>query len=103
LRFGGTWSYRFELPKAKRATVSMSVGALTGKRWVVSASRDGKEWKALLEGSGAREWHSAALDEFLPGAVYLRFEGGDQQLEELVLEVTEGEATVPDQAGSQRE
>lgn len=99
VRFGGSWSYRFELPKAKRATVSMLVGAHMRKHWLVSASRDGKEWTTLVEGSSARSWQSAALDGFLPGTVYLRFDGDDQQLEELVLEVTEGEVTFPGAAG----
>lgn len=95
VRFGGSWSYRFALPNAKRAALSMLVGAHMAKHWLVSASRDGKEWAALLEGSSARSWQSAALDAFLPGTVYLRFDGDDQQLEELVLDVREGEVTLP--------
>lgn len=85
VRFSGTWVYRFDLSKAKSAKVRMNVGAHQAGEWRVLASRDDRTYETILSGASNRAWHECDLVRFVPGEVYLKFEGGDQQLEELVL------------------
>jgi hypothetical protein len=67
----------------------MLVGAHQAQRWTVQASRDGQDFAVLLEGNSNRQWHTVSLDDYVPGTVYLRFEGENEQLNELVLTTTE--------------
>lgn len=85
VRFNGTWTYRFNLSDAKAARVRLNVGAHEARRWCVSASRDNVTYKEILSGASTRSWHECDLTEFAGGDLYLKFEGDDQQLEELIL------------------
>jgi len=88
-RFGAQWTYKFDLPDAKAANVQMLVGAHEARHWTVQASRDGENFDVVLEGASNRAWHTVSLDDYVPGTVYLRFSGDDEQLNELVLSTTE--------------
>lgn len=88
-RFGARWTYKFDLPDAKAADVQMFVGAHKARYWAVQASRDGEKFDIILEGASNRDWHTASLDDYVPGVVYLQFSGDDVQLNELVLSTTE--------------
>jgi hypothetical protein len=85
VRFNGTWTYKFDLSKSKKARVELNVGAHNANEWRVLASDDNKQWKTILSGKSNRTWHTAQLDEFAGKTLYLKFEGNDQQLEELIL------------------
>lgn len=85
VRFGGAWTYKFDLSKAKSARVRLNVGAHEARRWQVSASRDNVVYKDILSGASTRSWHECDLTEFAGGDLYLKFTGDDQQLEELIL------------------
>ena len=85
VRFNGKWTYKFDLSKARSARVRLNVGAHEGRQWKVSASRDNVTYKEILSGASNRSWHDCDLKEYAGGDLYLRFEGDDQQLEELVL------------------
>jgi len=85
VRFNGTWTYRFDLAKSKTARVELNIGANNAQEWRVLASSDEQTWKTILSGKSNRAWHTAKLDEFVGKPLYLKFEGNDQQLEELIL------------------
>lgn len=85
VRFNGTWTYKFDLSTSKRARVDLNVGAHNAHEWRVLASSDNKQWKTILSGKSNRAWRKAQLDEFAGKTLYLKFEGNDQQLEELIL------------------
>lgn len=85
IRFGGAWVYRFDLTSAKSARVALNVGAHEARHWRVLASLDDKSYQEVLSGSSNRSWHERDLSGFVPGEVFLRFEGDGQQLGELVL------------------
>jgi len=85
VRFNGTWTYKFDLTKSKRARVELNVGANNAQQWRVLASSDEQAWKTILSGKSNRAWHRVSLDEFVGKPLYLKFEGNDQQLEELIL------------------
>ncbi len=84
-RFGGTWTYRFELPQANGGELRLRVGANQAQAWQVALSRDGKQFGRVLQDRSWPDWHSVSLDRYVPGTVYVRFTGNDQQLRELIL------------------
>lgn len=85
VRFNGSWTYKFDLTDSKRARVEMNVGAHNAQEWRVLASDDEKNWRTILSGKSNRAWHNASLSQYAGGLLYLKFEGTDQQLEQLVL------------------
>ncbi len=85
VRFNGVWVYRFDLSRARTASVSLNVGAHKAGPWRVSASADDADYVTVLTGRSERAWHSADLSRWAGGTLYLRFDGEDQQLEELIL------------------
>lgn len=85
VRFNGTWTYKFDLAKSKSARVELNIGANNAQDWRVLASSDEQTWKTILSGKSNRAWHTAKLDEFAGKSLFLKFEGKDQQLEELIL------------------
>ena len=84
-RFGDSWTYRFSVPFAGTAKLSAYVGAHQAGPWTVQVSRDGERFSPLLEGRSDRAWHEATILALQPGALYVRFEGQNEQLGELVL------------------
>ena len=84
-RFGRSWTYRFGVPFACAAKLSAFVGAHLAGPWTVQWSQDGQQFATLLEGRSDRSWHDASLPGLQPGELYLRFEGTDEQLGELVV------------------
>ena len=85
VRFGGTWTYRFDLSGVKEAVVDLCVGAHQANDWTVLVSRDRMQWQTLLAGKSNRGWQKADLTPYAGGEVFLKFTGNDQQLSELVL------------------
>ena len=85
VRFNGTWTYKFDLSNAKGAALDMCVGAHEANEWRVLLSSDRKSWDTALSGKSNRSWHSVDVTPYAGGPLYVKFEGNDQQLSELVL------------------
>ncbi|MDH7480923.1 MAG: glycosyl hydrolase [Armatimonadota bacterium] len=85
VRFGGTWTYKFNLENCRSASVDLCVGAHNANEWKVLISRDQRTWDIALSGKSNRSWHSVDLSPYVGGPIFLKFEGKDQQLSELVL------------------
>ena len=89
VRFGGTWTYKFDLSKARRASIELNVGAHQANEWQVLVSSDRLTWNTVLSGRSNRSWHKADLSRYVGGPVYVKFTGNDQQLSELLLMTSE--------------
>ena len=85
VRFNGVWVYRFDLGRARTASLRLNVGAHQAGPWRVSASADDTDYATVLSGRSERAWHTADMSRWAGGTLYLRFDGDDQQLEELIL------------------
>jgi len=84
-RFGKQWTYAFETPYSCDADLRLFLGAHQAGPFTVLSSQDGQHWDTLIEGRGDRAWRAASIDGLRPGRLYLRFQGENVQLEELVL------------------
>ncbi|MCL6588667.1 MAG: hypothetical protein K6U80_01805 [Firmicutes bacterium] len=85
VRFGGTWTYKFNLENCRSAFLDLCIGAHNANAWKVLISRDQRTWDIALSGRSNRSWHSVDLSPYVGGPIFLKFEGKDQQLSELVL------------------
>ena len=85
VRFNGTWTYKFDLTNASGGTLSLYVGAHQANEWRALLSADQKTWVTALSGRSNRSWHDIDLGAFGRSTLYVKFEGNDQQLSELVL------------------
>ena len=85
VRFNGMWTYKFDLSDAKGAALDLCVGAHQANEWRVLLSSDRKNWTTALSGKSNRSRHSIDLTTYSGGPIFVKFEGSDQQLSELVL------------------
>lgn len=85
VRFNGSWTYRFDLSRAESARLRLNVGAHQANEWRVLLSSDGSAWRVALAGRSTRNWHEIDLTPFAGGPLFVKFEGNDQQLSELIL------------------
>ena len=85
VRFNGTWTYKFDMSGAKGGALDLCVGAHQANEWRVLVSSDQKTWATALSGKSDRSWHSVDVSAYAGGPLYVKFEGNDQQLSELVL------------------
>jgi hypothetical protein len=91
VRFNGAWTYKFDLARANGGTLDLCVGAHQAQEWRVLLSSDQKTWITALSGKSTRSWHSVDLTPYAHGPLYVKFEGNDQQLSELILSRRTGE------------
>ena len=92
IRFGSEFGYRFDLRNMRAAQLRINVGANGAKEWNLLVSSDDSDY--VLERSGASwpSWQTVALDKYLAGAreaagtVYVKIQGTDCQVREVVLE-----------------
>ncbi|MHB1456138.1 MAG: endo-1,4-beta-xylanase [Armatimonadota bacterium] len=84
-RFGGNWTYRIELPASKSASLHLDVGAHNAGEWKVSLSRDKGSWAVGASDRSNRAWHVIDVSAYAGGTLYIKFEGDNQQLRELIL------------------
>lgn len=87
VRFSGTWIYKFDLSKAKSASLELDVGAHEANEWQVLASSDQVAWKTVLSGKSNRSRHEVDVSAWAGGPLYIKFAGNGQQLGELALSV----------------
>ena len=85
VRFNGTWTYRFDLSKSKGGTLRLCVGAHQANQWRVLLSSDQISWVTAISGKSNRSWHEIDVSRYAEGPLFVKFEGSDQQLSELVL------------------
>ena len=85
VRFNGTWTYRFDLSNAEGGRLALCVGAHQGNEWRVLLSSDQKTWATALSGKSNRSWHEVDVTPYAGGPLFVKFEGNDQQLSELIL------------------
>lgn len=85
VRFNGTWTYKFGLSNAVGATLDLCVGAHQANEWRVLLSSDQKTWVTALSGTSNRSRHEVDVTAYAGGPLFVKFEGNDEQLSELVL------------------
>ena len=85
VRFNGTWTYKLDLSNAKGGTLALCVGAHQANEWRVLLSSDKKTWRTALSGKSNRSWHEVDVTPYAGGPIFVKFEGNDQQLSELIL------------------
>jgi hypothetical protein len=96
VRFGSEFGYRFDLHGARSARLRMNVGANGAQEWKVLVSRDGKEYTPECSGRSWPNWQTVSLDKYLadtqesPANVYVKIQGTDCQVREVILEVDTG-------------
>ena len=85
MRFSGNWTYKIKLPASKSASLHLDVGAHNAGEWKVSFSRDRTTWVVGASEHSNRSWHVIDVSEYAGGPLYIKFEGDNQQLRELIL------------------
>ena len=85
VRFNGTWTYKFDLSNAQGGTLSLCVGAHQANEWRVLLSSDQNTWVTALSGKSNRSWHEVDVTSYAGGPLFVKLEGNDQQLSELIL------------------
>jgi hypothetical protein len=85
MRFSGNWTYKFDLTGMSSAVLDLDVGAYMAQQWKVLFSRDKTNWKVAASGRSNRTWHTIDASEYAGGPLYVKFDGGNQQLGELIL------------------
>ncbi len=87
-RFGTRWTYKLDVPFACTAKLSALVGAHQAGPWTVQWSQDGSpagQFTTLLEGRSDQAWHSAEIPALPAGDLFVKLEGDNEQLGELVV------------------
>lgn len=85
VRFNGTWTYKLDLSNAEGGRLALCVGAHQANEWRVLLSSDQKTWAPALSGKSNRSWHEVDVTPYAGGPLFVKFEGNDQQLSELIL------------------
>ncbi len=85
VRFGDRWTYRIPAPGRGKMNISALVGANNAGPWSVLVSRDGQTFRKLLSGQSGKNWRHAQCEAGM-GDLWLRYEGRDVQLGEVVIE-----------------
>ena len=92
IRFGSEFGYRFELRNMRSARLQINVGANGANPWNVLISRDDKEYVLERSGKSWPSWQTVTLDKYLAGPkeatvpVYVKIQGTDCQVREVLLE-----------------
>ncbi len=85
VRFGTSWVYKIPVPAPGSAKVTMDVGAHRGQQWSVAWSEDGETWRPLMSGHSTRAWHTGEISQLRGRWLYLRCQGNDQQVGQVVV------------------
>jgi len=85
IRFGDAWTYKVPVLEPGSARVAMLVGSHQAQRWSVAWSQDGDTWEPLYSGRSNLAWHAAPTEDLREGDLYLKIEGNDQQVREVVV------------------
>lgn len=85
VRFSGNWTYKFDLSHESSAGLDLLVGAHQANEWRVLTSSDKTNWQVGASGKSTRSRHTIDVSRYAGGPLYVKIEGTNQQLEELVL------------------
>lgn len=83
--FGGEILYRFDLSRAKAATLQGMIGANGGKLWVMEASKDGKKFEKLAEAQSWPRNIRQDLTSYVGAPVWIKIHGDDCIIKRVVL------------------
>ncbi|MHB8864323.1 MAG: cellulase family glycosylhydrolase [Pirellulaceae bacterium] len=101
IRFGSEFGYRFDLRNMRAAQLRINVGANGANPWNLLVSKDDREYVLECSGKSWPSWQSVALGKYLGGAreaggnVYVKIQGTDCQVREVVLEAEAEEGVRP--------
>ncbi len=87
IRFGGGWAYKLPFASGKKVKLQALVGSNGGSEWSVQTSSDGTAFTPVMRGKDGRSLQTGVCSTD-GKALWLRFDGKDTQLEELVAEET---------------
>ena len=96
IRFGSEFGYRFDLRAMRSAQLRINVGANAANAWSVLVSKDDKEYTVERSGKSWPSWQTISLDKYLagpsdaPSPVYVKIQGTDCQVREVILECGHG-------------